>query len=91
MCNNSPAVATSLENGWRNQGHRQGGPFPLACSIGRAWNIGQRFDWTRVEHWTAFRLDSRGTLDSVEPARGILKLQETKVQTELSRTKKAKF
>ena len=44
-----------------------------------------------MEHWTAFRLDARGTLDSVEPAHGILKLQETKVETELSRTKKAKF
>ena len=46
------------------------------------------FHWTRVEHWTAFRLDARGTLDSVEPAHGILKWQENGA---VSRTKKAKF
>ena len=47
MCNNSPAVATSLENGWRNQGQRQGVVTRRHSSPSRL------FDYTRVEHWTA--------------------------------------
>ena len=49
MCNNSPAVATSLENGWRNQGQRQG----VVTRRRRHSSPSRLFDYTRVEHWTA--------------------------------------
>ena len=51
-----------------------------SVSIGRAWNIGQRFDWTRVEHWTA-----------LSPTEFWNRKKQKFKNGAVSRTKKAKF